>query len=241
MSQPTSRAPALRKVWSAPRYPGRSTITASPRSIRQRASRSSPCCAPASTRMCSRLAAEAVRQRRAEPRHPLGRPVTPGGVARASRARRSSPAGRRRSGSSRAPARRRRATRAPGSAACAHQIAHRRVGRLQRRRGDLAAPGERRARRVRPRRHERAAPDVAAHQPPRLELAVGADDRGAADAKRRGEIALGRQADAGRQRRRARSRARAASPAGGRAAASAAATCASTPSARNSPFTDWLV
>ena len=71
------RARPMRKLWIAPRYPGRSTITASPRSIRHRASRSSPCCAPAITRMLRRVAAEAVGERVAEPRLPFGRAVPP--------------------------------------------------------------------------------------------------------------------------------------------------------------------
>ena len=81
----------------------------------------------------------------------------------------------------------------------AHQVAHRRLVGLERRRRDLAAPRERRAGGVGPRRDEGAAADVAAHQAARFELAVGADHRRPADLQRRGEIALRRQPVTGRQ------------------------------------------
>ena len=87
----------------------------------------------------------------------------------------------------------------------AHQVADRRVVGLQRRRRHLAAPRKRRAARVGPRRHERPPPDVAAHQPFRLQLAIRVDDRRAADVERAREIALRRQPRAGgcRSRRQA--------------------------------------
>ena len=146
--------------------------------------------------MCSGLAAEAVRERRAERLQPLGRPVPPRGVRlrrehvvhRALKRLGRKAVERGDAGGDRDQV---RVGRRP------HEIAHGRLVRLERGRGDLAAPGKRRAGGVRLRGHERAAADVAADQPARLELAVGADHRRAADLQRRRQIALGRQLQAG--------------------------------------------
>ena len=82
---------------------------------------------------------------------------------------------------------------------CAEGVAQRRVARSQRRGGDFAAPRKRRAGRVGGRADERAAADVAAQQPARLELAVRADDGRAADLKAVGELTLRRHARSRRQ------------------------------------------
>ena len=81
----------------------------------------------------------------------------------------------------------------------ADRVAQRRVARAKRGGGDLAAPRERRAGRIGRRADERAAADVAAQQPARLELAIRADDGGAADAEPLRELALRRHARSRRQ------------------------------------------
>ena len=81
----------------------------------------------------------------------------------------------------------------------ANRVAQRRIARAERRRRDLAAPRERCARRIRRGADERAAADVTTQQPARLELAVRADDGGAADAEPLRELALGRNARSRRQ------------------------------------------
>ena len=177
--------------------------------MRHRASRSSPCCAPAITRVVARLAAEAVRERFAEAPLPLGRRVSPGrrSVAGQHIVDRGAKRGGRKQIERRLAGGERHDRRIGG---VPDQIAQRRVGGLDRGRRNLAAPRERRAAVAR-RRHERAATDVAAHQPLGLELAIRGHDRGAADAERAGQIALRRQPESRRQRAARRCRARSSS------------------------------
>ena len=77
----------------------------------------------------------------------------------------------------------------------AHDRAQRRVVRAPRAQRQLAAPGERRASLLRSGRSadEGAAPDVAAHQTTRFELAVGVIRRRPADAQHGREVAFRRQ------------------------------------------------
>ena len=179
-------------------------MTASPGSIRHRASRSSPCCAPERISTLSRGDAVAVGDRACAARAGLRsvRAPTPRRIGRERVTDRleerlvRKAIERRPAGGERQQPRVRRV---------ADDVAERRVAGAQRRRGNLAAPGERRPFGFRRRADERAAADVAAQQPARFELAIGADDGRAADLQLLGERALRRNARAGRQFAAARS------------------------------------
>ena len=166
--------------------------------MRQRASRSSPCWAPA---IAITLAPLAPKRSAIAPRKRPRPSVGPWPhAARASRASTRVTASRNASvgkwSSAGSPA---ASDTIAGSAACRTRSRTVESTDLERRRGHLAPPGERRGGRVGPGRHERAAPDVAADQAARLELAEGAHDGGATDGERGGEVALGRQPEPRRQ------------------------------------------
>src|SRR6476646_4596983 len=72
-------------------------------------------------------------------------------------------------------------------------VTKRGVARAKRRRSNLAAPCERRPARLGRRAYKRAAPNIPAQQAARLELAIGADDSGAADPEALGKLTFGRQ------------------------------------------------
>ena len=195
----------------APRYPGRSMMTASPGSTRQRASRSRPCCAPASTSTDLGGHAEALGDRFAQRRLPLGRTMPPRRVRVARQHLIDRLLERRRR-----EAVDRRLTRRERQDACirrvAERVAQRGVARSQRVRRYLAPPGEGRTGRIGSGADERAAPDVSAQQPARLELTVGADDGRAADAEADSPARAPVAGAIRKRRRRARSPPRAARP-----------------------------